>query len=52
VLVYNRWGKLVYSSPNYHNNWGGEAFKAGVYYYEIKSECLDDAFKGWLHLLR
>ena len=52
VLVYNRWGKLVYSSPNYHNNWGGEALKAGVYYYEIKSECLDDAFKGWLHLLR
>ena len=52
LWVYNRWGKQVFSSLSYQNNWHGEALETGIYYYEIKSECLDDAFKGWLHLLR
>lgn len=50
--VYNRWGKQVFASSNYQNGWQGEALETGVYYYEIQSECLNDAFKGWVHLLR
>ncbi len=52
LLVYNRWGKEVYSSFNYQNDWQGGELENGIYYYEIKSECLDEAFKGWVHLLR
>lgn len=35
VYVYNRWGKLVYESKNYQNNWGGENLSDGTYFYTM-----------------
>ncbi len=31
--VFNRWGKLVYNSNNYQNDWDGGNQKTGTYYY-------------------
>ncbi|MBX2894427.1 MAG: gliding motility-associated C-terminal domain-containing protein [Cyclobacteriaceae bacterium] len=45
LLVYNRWGSLVYESDNYQNNWDGKANRGivvgsdlpdGTYYYIIR----------------
>ncbi len=42
VKVYNRWGKLVFSSPDYHNEWDGTSdgadLPSAAYYFIIKSE--------------
>ncbi|MFZ2339596.1 MAG: gliding motility-associated C-terminal domain-containing protein [Bacteroidales bacterium] len=42
VKVYNRWGKLVFSSPDYHNEWDGTSnganLPAAAYYFIIKTE--------------
>jgi len=42
VRVYNRWGKLVFSSPDYHNEWDGTSngvnLPSAAYYFIIKSE--------------
>jgi gliding motility-associated-like protein len=42
VRVYNRWGKLVFSSPDYHNEWDGTSnginLPSAAYYFFIKSE--------------
>jgi gliding motility-associated-like protein len=42
VRVYNRWGKLVFSSRDYHNEWdgtsGGVNLPSAAYYFIIKSE--------------
>ncbi len=41
LTVYNRWGKVVYHSDNYQNNWDGAHYKSGnsladgVYYYTV-----------------
>ena len=35
-IVYNRWGKKVYESSNYQNDWDGENLADGVYYYVLK----------------
>lgn len=41
VKVYNRWGKLVFSSPDYHNEWdgtsGGVKLPSAAYYFIIKT---------------
>jgi gliding motility-associated-like protein len=35
--VFNRWGREVYSTTNYQNNWGGDdKIAAGSYYYLLK----------------
>ncbi len=42
IFVYNRWGKLVYKSENYQNDWDGTHYKSGktladgVYYYVLE----------------
>jgi gliding motility-associated-like protein len=42
VKVYNRWGKLVFSSTEYHNEWDGTSngvnLPSAAYYFIIKSE--------------
>jgi gliding motility-associated-like protein/uncharacterized repeat protein (TIGR01451 family) len=60
VLIYNRWGNLVYQQRNYQNNWNGHSntglrvnseLPDGTYYYIIK---LNDnrKFAGYLTLAR
>jgi len=42
VKVFNRWGKLVFSDPNYNNLWNGTSngtpLPEGPYYFVIKTE--------------
>jgi gliding motility-associated-like protein len=48
VEIYNRWGKLVYQSDNYQNDWKGEGI-AGVYYYLVSAPD-GKTCKGWLNV--
>ena len=44
IMIYNRWGQLVYENENYQNNWdgshylSGEQLNEGLYYYFINPE--------------
>ncbi|WP_143017352.1 gliding motility-associated C-terminal domain-containing protein [Catalinimonas alkaloidigena] len=58
LTIYNRWGKLVYTSDDYQNEWRalgeqGKPLPAGLYYYhiDIPSDC-GESFKGWVQVLR
>lgn len=33
--IYNRWGKKVYSTNNYQNDWDGKGIADGTYYYVL-----------------
>ncbi len=33
MVIFNRWGKIVYESNNYQNDFDGNGLAAGVYYY-------------------
>ncbi|HEY5825992.1 MAG TPA: gliding motility-associated C-terminal domain-containing protein [Cyclobacteriaceae bacterium] len=53
VLIINRWGKSVYSSASYKNDWSGED-AAGNYYLVVQHECLQQGneYKGWLSVIK
>lgn len=36
LCIFNRWGKLVYRSSNYQNEWNGGGCPDGVYYYVLR----------------
>lgn len=36
LKIYNRWGKKIYDTENYQNDWDGENYKAGTYYYTVE----------------
>ena len=54
VLVFNRWGKKVYESNNYQNDWDGDNLADGVYYYVIRYKTFLDDFevKGSVTIMR
>ena len=48
LVVFNRWGKVVYESDDYQNDWDGDKLSDGVYYYVLKCQGAksNDVFKG------
>jgi len=55
VKVYNRWGKLVFSSSEYHNEWDGTSngsnLPSAAYYFIIKTETAG-TISGTLNIVR
>ena len=49
--VYNRWGRTVYQTANYHNDWGAGA-AAGMYYVLLRRPATGFQYKGWVEVLR
>ncbi len=37
LMIFNRWGRLMYENPNYQNNWNGDGCSDGTYYYIINA---------------
>lgn len=54
VLIFNRWGKKVYESNNYTNDWDGDNLADGVYYYVIRYATFLDEYevKGIVTIMR
>ena len=46
--IINRWGRIVYTSGNYKNDWDGGKLPDGVYFYVLKchGEKSDEVYKG------
>ncbi len=50
VIITNRWGKQVFSSGDYQNDWDGGEVADGVYFYQIDTG--EASYKGWVEILR
>jgi len=50
VTITNRWGKEMYHSSDYRNDWSGDNASDGIYYYRIVAE--GEAHTGWIEILR
>lgn len=50
VEIYNRWGKLVFSSPDTKFKWCGEGVPAGQYFYGLKFT--NQTIKGTLAVIK
>ncbi|MCB8994199.1 MAG: gliding motility-associated C-terminal domain-containing protein [Bacteroidales bacterium] len=55
VKVYNRWGKMVYSNPDYNNQWDGTSdgsqLPEGAYYFVIQTQN-SGIIKGTVNIVR
>ncbi len=50
LVVTNRWGKEVFRSGTYQNDWNGGDVADGVYFYRL--ELPGEAVTGWVEILR
>jgi gliding motility-associated-like protein len=51
LIVTNRWGKQVYSSNSYQNNWAAEDVSDGIYFYRLKISD-GEPITGWVEVMR
>lgn len=51
VIIYNRWGNIVYESADYQYDWDGEGLAAGIYYYEVTVDN-HATCKSWVQLIK
>jgi gliding motility-associated-like protein len=53
LTIYNRWGKQVYSSKDYQNDWNAAGLSNGAYFYYLSGEspCFGQ-WKGIISVLR
>ena len=52
LSIFNRWGKQVYHSREYKNDWSGAELPEAVYFYLLKHQESGQAFKGFLEIHR
>jgi len=62
LIIYNRWGSLVYEKNSYNNEWHGQYFETeyllpdGCYYYLIETNpafiTKDNVIKGYIYIIR
>lgn len=52
LTILNRWGRLVYETNPYANDWDGGNLPAGVYYYYLENRQYKSQLKGWVTIYR
>lgn len=53
LLVYNRWGNLIYTEDEYQNDWDANGVSGGVYYYRLQNNLRKERqLKGFVHVMK
>ena len=52
LTICNRWGRTIYYTDHYENEWSAENVPVGMYYYLLQEQRSGKLFKGWVEILR
>ena len=54
LTIFNRWGRIVYHSKDYQNNWDGDNLPDATYFYVLKCKGLknDATYQGSVMILK
>ena len=54
LTIFNRWGRIVYHSKDYQNNWDGGNLSDGTYFYVLKCHGLkqDATYQGSVAIIK
>ncbi|MER2997286.1 gliding motility-associated C-terminal domain-containing protein [Pontibacter populi] len=52
LVMFNRWGKEIYRTRNYKNDWAPQAANTGMFYYLLQHPVTGRTYKGWLEVMQ
>jgi len=47
LQIYNRWGRLVYESEQYKNDWDANSVSGGTYFYTLEIQYINGIIKNY-----
>lgn len=50
LTIVDRWGKVVFHSDHYENNWNADGNSSGIYYYTLS--IAEKTYKGWIDVIK
>lgn len=54
LMIFNRWGVLIYQSKDYKNDWSGKDLNEATYYcvLTVRYKGIKETYKGWIQVLK
>lgn len=52
LVILNRWGNVILDQDGYLNDWDGEDYAEGVYFYRLTINETDQEYSGFFHIVR
>ncbi len=52
LIIFNRYGKVLFDQPGYRGEWNGSEVSAGIYYFTLLLPEQQKEYKGWLQVIR
>ncbi|MGV3540704.1 MAG: gliding motility-associated C-terminal domain-containing protein [Rufibacter sp.] len=52
LSIFDRWGKRLYHTQDYQNNWNANGLSDGTYYYHLRHNLDGRQYKGWVEVVR
>jgi gliding motility-associated-like protein len=52
LIIYDRWGRLVYQTKDYKNDWRASDLNNGIYFYILRSSTAGLVYKGSISVLK
>lgn len=52
LIIYDRWGQVVFSKINYDNTWNAQGLSGGIYFYSLVINGVQKNLKGWVHVIK
>lgn len=52
LRIFNRWGRLVYQTAAYTNDWSAPGLPPDLYYYHLRRPDCNLLLKGWVEVVR
>ncbi|WP_338761268.1 gliding motility-associated C-terminal domain-containing protein [Bernardetia sp. ABR2-2B] len=48
LVIYDRWGKMIFKSEDYQNDWNAKKLLSGTYYATLTISCTGQKMKFWI----
>jgi hypothetical protein len=52
LVIYDKWGRLVFDATGYKQNFAAENLPLGVYYYNLTVGLQNKQYIGWVNILK
>ena len=52
LTIYNRFGKEIFQTNQYKQDWNGSSLSSGIYYFSLHTQTRNKEYRGWIWVVK